>query len=74
MTAAFTGWKTLLASALAILVGVADMLQFVDLTPFLSAWIGDERVVGKVVATLGFLFALLRVVTYTGIFAKEEEE
>ena len=56
------GWKTMLAAAVSILIGIADVLNVIDLQALLSLFLPEGRV-GSVAALLGLLFGLLRWVT-----------
>ena len=56
------GWKTMLAAGVSILIGIADVLNVIDLQALLSLFLPEARV-GSVAALLGLLFGMLRWVT-----------
>lgn len=65
------GWRTLGASFLLILVGLANVAGQLDLQAILSLIIKDQQQAGALAIILGSLFAILRYVT-TGPVGRSE--
>lgn len=66
-------WRTLTTAAATILLGIADIFQVIDLHSLVSLFVQEARV-GQVVAVLGLLFGLLRLVTTNAVLAPKEDE
>lgn len=59
------GFRTLIVSGAMILVGLADAMGSIDISPLLKVWFKDADVVGVVMVVLGVLFGVLRYLTTT---------
>jgi hypothetical protein len=66
------GWKTILASVLLALLGLADVFQAIDLNALFSVFIHDEAKVGSAVAITSVLFGILRLAV--GVFGISKED
>lgn len=67
------GLRTLLASLVVTLLGLAAFLDPEQVKGILGLFIKDEHQLGSIMVGVGVLFAVLRVITSTGVFSKDEE-
>lgn len=65
--------RTLTAAVGAVVVGVLDIFNVVDLHALVSLFVQEARV-GQVVAVMGLLFGLLRLVTTSAVIAPPKED
>lgn len=68
--------RTLTAAAIVIILGVMDIYDVIDIHLIVSIFVEDEVRVGKIVAVIGLVFAVLRLITRHAVLAprKDDEE
>lgn len=66
--------RTLLTSAGVIALGVLDIYDVIDIQSLVSLFVQDEVRVGKIVAVIGLVFAVLRLVTRSAVLAPKDNE
>lgn len=62
------GFRTLVCSLLVALVGVADIVGSIDISPLVGAFLPNKDAIGMVMVSLALLFGVLRYLTTTGMF------
>jgi hypothetical protein len=65
--------RTLMAAVGAVVIGVLDVMHVIDLHSLVSLFVHEARV-GQVVAVLGLVFGLLRLVTSTAVLAPKDDD
>jgi len=65
-------WRTLAAALGTAIVGLLDMLHVIDLHTLVGLFVSEARV-GSVVAILGLIFGVLRLVTSTAVILPKED-
>jgi hypothetical protein len=63
--------RTLLASVAVALIGIADVINLIDLHSLVGLFVHEAKV-GSVVAIIGLLFGLLRLVTTSAVLAPKD--
>lgn len=66
--------RTLATAAGVIVLGVLDVYDVIDIQGIVSLFVEDEIRVGKIVAVIGLVFAVLRLITRTAVLSPSKDD